>query len=466
MMASRLANTFFAALLLALQSSACATQAPAAEGHYLGALRVPEGPPLQIGVELFERADGSAWASFASPDQDAYDVPVARFTRRGDKLDLDLGFASLSLAFEDQRLKGQYSQNSAPVAVELRPVESFPQRDRPQDPKGPFPYTSSTLAIESADGVVLGATLSMPVGRRRPNLVVLVHGSGPSNRDGNVAGHRGLKVLADHLARAGLAVLRYDKRGIARSTGNYDQHTFAQLVDDLSAVMQAMRKRGQFGRIGVVGVSEGPGVAAALAARKAESVDFLVSLSGVGLSGMEMILLQDRVYLERQHPSAEELERLMAYVGKWYQTVQAHDDAQQRVEALKSLMANLTREERSLVAKYKADHGTLSLDWASKPFVRAMLLADARADWRAVRCPVLALGGELDVQVPAKENIDAIVASLQAGGNRRVEAHVLPALNHLLQTASSGAEDEYATIEETIAPAVIERVARFAASQR
>ena len=436
----------------------------APEARYLGALPTPDGRVLKIGVALFERADGSPWASFASPDQDAYDVPVTRFTRKGKALDLDLGWAAIKLTELKSGLKGSYTQNGERSDIELVKVAQFPQRARPQAPKAPYPYTSHALAIKGGEGVMLGATLTLPKGKHRPNLVVLVHGSGPGTRDGMVAGHEQFKVLADYLARRGLAVLRYDKRGIARSSGNYDQHTIGQLADDLAGVVDAMRARGQFGRVGVAGISEGPGVAVALEARKPGALDFLVSLSGVGLNGMEMILLQDRVYLERQNPTGEELARLLPYVAKWYQTIAANEQAEARIAALKALTAGLTPEERALVAKYKADVGTLSLDWAAKPFVHAMLLTDARAQWQAVRCPVLAIGGSLDVQVPAPENVGGIVAALHAGGNRSVESHILPSLNHLLQTAVSGGEDEYERIDETMAPAVMERIARFATS--
>ncbi len=450
------------ALLFLLSILPVAAAAPV--GHYLGELPVPDGRVLKIGVELFKRADGASWASFASPDQGAYDIPVQRYTENGKALELDLGWATIALTEQKSGLAGSYTQNGERSAIVLKKVDRFPQRSRPQSPRGPFPYSSETLAIKGGEGVMLGATLTLPHGKRRPNLVLLVNGSGPTNRDGMVAGHEQLKVLADYLSRRGLAVLRYDKRGIARSSGNFDQHTFGQLVDDLGGVVSAMRARGQFGRIGAAGISEGPGVAAALEMRTPGVLDFLVSLSGVGLNGMDMILLQDRVYLERQKPGSEELARLMEYVATWYQTIGAHEAPQARVAALKALTASLTPADRALITQYKADHGTLSMDWASKPFVHAMLQTDAPAQWRSVRCPVLALGGSLDVQVPASENVGAIVAALRAGGNGAVEWHILPSLNHLLQTAVTGAEDEYERIDETLAPAVMATIARFASS--
>jgi fermentation-respiration switch protein FrsA (DUF1100 family) len=142
-----------------------------------------------------------------------------------------------------------------------------------------------------------------------------------------------------------------------------------------------------------------------------------------------------------------------------------HADTDPRIAALKTLFDELSPQDKTLVEKNKMNEGSLSLSWAAKPFLRASLMSDPQVDWRAVRCPVLALNGSLDHQVPAKENLAGIVAALHAGGNDRVESAELPSLNHLFQTAITGAEDEYFKIDETIAPVVLQRVAQFVTRQ-
>jgi pimeloyl-ACP methyl ester carboxylesterase len=313
--------------------------------------------------------------------------------------------------------------------------------------------------------VTLGATLSIPGHKTRPNVVVLVHGSGPGTRDEYGNGHQSFAVLADYLARRGVAVLRYDKRGIARSSGNYTQHTAADLADDLSAIVLALGKRKQFNRVGLIGLSEGPEIAAAVAARHPADVDFVVSLAGVGLPGLDMMLLQDREWAKDHGADPAAIQHLMSYVRKYYETIIAQSDKEVRIAALKRLHDSLSDEDKALIKKHAMDQGTLSLDWADKPFLRVSLMSNPLKDWRAVRCPVLALNGSLDHQVPPA-SLGGITAALRAGGNRKVESAILPSLNHVFQTAQTGAEDEYASIDETIAPTALRRIATFVGKQR
>ena len=436
------------------------------QGRWLGDMTLSDGRVLKIGAELLTRADGSAWASFTCPTQDAYDVPVKRITESPQGVELDFSIATMKLTWTGQHFDALYQQNGQPLKLTLHKVAQFPRRAREQTPKGPFPYREQSLAIASRDGVTLGATLTIPNGKVRPNLAVLVAGSGPSARDGGVAGHQVLAVVADHLARQGIAVLRYDKRGIARSTGNFELHTVDDLADDLHAVLRTLRSRKQFARVGVVGFSEGPGIAAAVAARDRAAIDFVVSLAGVGVSGLELLLLQDRIYAADKGATAAEAERLMAYVRQFYQTVIEQPESGPRIAALRKVFQELSQEDQDLVRKRQMDKGTLSLEWAAQPFVRASLLEDPPAHWRAVRAPVLVLNGSLDHQVPAEENVAGILAALQAGGNRQVESAILPGLNHLFQTAGTGAEEEYVALPETITPMVLERIAAFVAKQR
>lgn len=459
-------NAVTFAVLLAMQTVAQAGVLKDHQGHWLGDMKIPNGPTLKIGAELFTRADGSLWASVASPDQDAYDIPVKSIQETGDSLDLDISFATLKLTWDKDHFNGEWKQGNAALTLQLKQVASFPMKARPQTPTGPFPYKDETLAVASTDGVTLGATLSIPNGKTHPNVVILVHGSGPGTRDVNIAGHQPFAVLADYLARQGVAVLRYDKRGIARSSGDYEQHTAPQLVDDLNAVVQALKERKQFNRIGLIGLSEGPGIAAAVAARHPKSIDFLVSMAGVGLPGLDMLLLQDRIVAEDHGANPAEADRLMAYVRKYYATILAQPEVEPRIAALKALRQELSPEDQALIGKYGMDNGTLSLAWAEKPFLRVLLSSNPVLDWQAVRCPVLALNGTLDHQVPAQENLGGIVGALHAGRNRKVESAMLPSLNHLFQTAKTGNETEYASIDETLAPIALERIAAFVRKQR
>jgi pimeloyl-ACP methyl ester carboxylesterase len=463
-MKSFLRTTLCLAALLSLPAHAGILQDH--QGRWMGEITVEGGKKLKLGAELFTRADGSHWASLSSPDQDAYDIPLKSFKETEHSVELDFSFATMKMTWDKYHFIGEFKQGGQVHPLTLNQVQRFPTRPRPQTPQEPLPYEELELAIPSTGGVTLGATLSLPKGVARPKVVILVHGSGPGNRDAQLFAHRPFAVLADHLTRQGIAVLRYDKRGVARSTGDYENHVLPQLVDDLDAVVRALRARKQFHRVGVIGVSEGPAIAAAAAARSPKSIDFLVSLAGTGLPGIDMILLQDRAYAESNKATPPEVARLMLYARKWYDTILAESDATTRVAKLKQLQQSLSPADQALVEKYKMNVGTLSLDWAGKPFMQTTLRADPRKDWRAVRSPVLALNGSLDLQVPARENLGGIVAALKAGGNRQFESAILPSLNHLFQTAKTGSEEEYPQIEETIAPVVLEKISAFVKKQR
>lgn len=434
------------------------------QGRWMGDLAIPNGPTLKMGVDIFTRADGSAWASLASPDQGAYHVPVVSIREAGDTAHLDLGFGAMSLAWKDGRMQGEWKQGGEAFPLELKPVAAFPRKARPQDPQASPSYVDETLAIPSVDGVTLGATLSLPTGVRAPNLAILVHGSGPATRDEENEGHRTFAVLADHLARQGIAVLRYDKRGNMHSTGDYVHHTQVQLADDLYAVIQAARARMQFRHVGVIAHSEGPMIAARVEAQHPQAMDFLVSMAGVGLPGIDLILMQDRILAQDRGATGPELERLANYERKFYETVMAHPEPAARMAALKQVLDGLPAQDSALVAKYRMNFGTLSLKMAEEPALRVLLMADPRSDWRKIGVPVLALNGTLDHQVPV-ESLDGIVKALREGGNRRVEGVAMPSLNHMFQTAQTGAEEEYGKIDETIAPAALERIARFVKQQ-
>lgn len=453
-------------------SRATPAQAPGAflkahQGFWLGDRTNPNGTTTHIGLELFTRADGSLWARVAQPDFGNHEIPVksVQETKAGMEVSL-FPPITLKLTWSTDRFSGVWQTPGGAFPLELKAVGAFPEKVRRQAPKPPFPYREETVAIPSTDGVILGATLTLPQGKSRPRVVVLVHGSGPHNRDESAEGHRPFAVLADHLARQGVAVLRYDKRGISRSTGNYDQHTREQLIADLHAVLQALKARNQFKGIGLIGHSEGPGLAAAVAARHPESVDFLVSLAGVGLPGLDMMLVQDRSEALANGASPEEADAIVAYSKQHYERVVANPDPKACVAAVAALIQS-SPKERALLAKFDMGSagGTLSLESAGEPSLRDLLVADPTTDWRKVTCPVLALNGSLDVQVPPR-SLEGLARALKAGGNAKVETEVLPGLNHGFQTAKTGRVDEYGELEETFAPVALARIAAFILGQR
>lgn len=346
--------------LLALPAGAGVLQEH--QGRWMGDMKLPNGASIKIGADLFMRADGAPWASVASPDQGGYDIPVRSITETADGALLDFSFATMQLRWTGDHVDAVFRQNADVLPLTMARVADFPDKARAQTPHAPFPYAEQQLAIPGAPGVMLGATLTLPQGKPAATVVVLVHGSGPQTRDEKMFGHRPFAVLADHLARRGIAVLRYDKRGIAQSSGSYDKHTLPDLAADLSGVIKAMKARQQFSRIGIIAHSEGPEIAARVAGSEPQSVDFIVSMAGVGLDGLASMLVQDRVYATDHGASAAEADVLMVYVRKFYETIIAHPDAAPRVAALKAHIAAQSPDLKAMIGKYEMDQGSLSLD--------------------------------------------------------------------------------------------------------
>jgi uncharacterized protein len=436
-------------------------------GKWLGKISIPNGPTLSAGIELFARADGSLGAVMASPDQGVFALSADHASATGNLIEVGIAVVGITwiLRADPDVLVGEARQGSLVMPVELRRVSSFGEPVRPQTPKGPFPYQVEELVVTAKDGTLLDGTLTRPPGGKRVTAVVLLAGSGPADRDEAVEGHRPFAVLADYLTRNGIAVYRYDKRGILRSTGDYSMVVTDTLADDGFAAVKALRARKDIARVGVIGHSEGALLAAMIAADHPQAVDFEVSLAGSGLKGIDLIVLQDRVGYERRGLPQTNIDKLTDYSRRFYRTVIANDTAETRIKALEALYGRLNDADRALVQKF-ASGGSLSLQQASLPYESSLLVTDVPAYWRRVKCPVLVLNGALDVQVPAVENLDGIRAALTAGGNARIQIKSLPRLNHLFQTAQTGLADEYARLDETTAPEVLRRVATFVSAQR
>jgi pimeloyl-ACP methyl ester carboxylesterase len=436
-------------------------------GKWLGKISIPNGPTLSAGIELFARADGSLGASMASPDQGVFALAADHVSATGNVIELGIALVGITwkLRADPDTLVGEARQGNLVMPVELKRVSSFGGPVRPQTPKNPVPYQVEELVVTAKDGALLAGTLTRPSGNKRVTAVVLLAGSGPVDRDEAVEGHRPFAVVADYLTRHGIAVYRYDKRGILRSTGDFSTVVTATLADDGFAAVKALRARKDIARVGVIGHSEGGLLAAMIAADHPQAVDFAVSLAGPGLKGIDLIVLQDRVGYERRGLPQADIDRLTNYSQRFYATVISNDTAETRIKALEALYGGMNEADQALVQKF-ASEGSLSLQQASLPYESALLTTDVPAYWRKVKCPVLALNGTRDVQVPAMENLAGIRSALAAGGNERVQIESIPGLNHLFQTAQTGLGDEYARLDETIAPEVLQRMVAFVSAQR
>lgn len=370
------------------------------------------------------------------------------------------------LSADGTTLTGTWKQSGVSLPLVLtKGVADAPKatKRRPQTPQGPFPYTSETVMVANdADGIHLVGTLTVPVGAGPFPAVVLVSGSGPQDRDETLFDHKPFAVLADRLTRAGIAVLRYDDRGVGGSAGDADNATTADLARDALAAARHLAGDERFdpARIGIVGHSEGAAIAAIVALERRETA-CIVLLAGAGVDGEQVLLSQGGLVLRAEGlATPERLQR-----QRTMQTI--------LMEAVKTSPPNA--DPASLIPtvakRLKAALGDEALDGQdidqlaasgvirlSSRWFRHFLVHDPADDLARVGCPVLALFGAKDVQVDPDLNRPPVEKAIRTAGNPDSAVETLPGLNHLFQTCTTGAVSEYDSIEETLAPALLDRV--------
>ena len=430
------------------------------QGKWLGSLQIPDGPTLAAGIELFTRADGRIGANMVSPDQGVAVMPIDGVQFQNGELTIAAGAigAEIVLRTDAGQLTGALKQGGGELPMSLKRVEAFPDIERPQTPKAPLPYASEEVRFQSIDGTWLAGTLTRPTGKQKPIVMVLVAGSGPADRDASIMGHKPFLVLADHLTRNGYAVLRFDKRGIMRSAGSFADAALPNLINDAKGAVQYLAASKQFRAIGLLGHSEGSAVVAE-AARGNKNVGFVISVAGVGLPGVDAIVLQDDAELKLKGVSDAERAVATGYSRRFYEAVVKHAVVAEREAAISALKASLTEGEQALVAQHTRGWVTVSMHEARGERLRALLLSNAPASYAALNVPVLALNGDKDVQVPAAENLAGLRVALMH--NKQAKLISLPSLNHLLQTATTGLMEEYPQIEETMAPLALTTISDY-----
>jgi len=466
------------AAITAILLCAGATQMQTTPGPELweGKLEMPGGVSLRILLHVL-RARGEVRGSMDSPDQGALGIPLETISFARGQLQFSSRTVGCSyagtLSSSGKEATGTFTQVGAKLALALHQTDQATALRRPQTPHAPFPYREEEVAYDNlraqvADAATqklvylrLAGTLLLPRGPGPFPAVVLITGSGPQDRDETLMGHKPFWVLADALGRRGIAVLRVDDRGIGASTGDFSQATSADFADDVDAGLAYLHTRKEIDpqRIGLLGHSEGAMIAPMVATRA--PVAFIVMLSGPGVPGDELILTQADLLAramgksEAERTAAEESQRklfdlvksepdLDKLEAKARPLIEARLDA--LPEAEKAAMGDRTRRTRALLAQL------------TSPWLRFFVAYDPRPAISKLHCPVLAIGGSKDMQLPAKKNLAEIAAALKKGGDKDVTTRELPGLNHLLQTAPTGMPTEYAAIEETMAPQALKLI--------
>ena len=343
---------------------------------------------------------------------------------------------------------------------------------RPQDPKEPYPYLVKDVVFSNKKEIInLSGTLTLPKEKGKSPAVILIAGSGPNDRDETIFGHKPFWVLADYLSRNGIAVLRYDKRGVDKSGGEYFTATTQDFADDAKAALNYLKTRKDIDtlKIGLIGHSEG-GIIAPMIASQKKDIRYVVLMAGLGVSGEELSLAQNQFAFNKTSLSVKEKEALYEILRKVYKSVDnwtgyvgSETERNSLKKELKVLWQNLPAEIKGEVSEETFIEKTTAN--ISSPWFRHFLKVNPSDYLQKLSIPVLVINGEKDIQVEYKSNLAAIETALKKGNNKQYKIKSYSNLNHLFQESTTGDIDEYAKIEQTISPKVLSDITNWIEAQ-
>lgn len=436
-------------------------------GQWNGLLKV-QGTQLRV-IFHITKTDTGFSATMDSPDQGVNGIPVTSTVFINPKLKLEVTNAGIVYEGElvEKTIKGSFKQGGLSLPLNLgRDTIGKTELKRPQEPAKPYPYYTEDVSFPNTKpNISLAGTLTLPQKEGHYPAVILITGSGPQNRDEELMGHKPFLVIADYLTRNGIAVLRYDDRGTAQSTGEFKTATSADFASDVESAIAYLKTRKEINKnkIGLVGHSEG-GLIAPMVAAKSKDVRFIVLLAGPGLRGDKLLLLQQELIAKASGMPAVQIQKTKAVNDKAFQMVLRSASS----EKLKTDLANYFRQalKDSSIAQIPAgmtedQYVNLQVNQITSPWMQYFIKYDPATTLQKVTCPVLAVNGEKDVQVAPKQNLSAIRAALKKAGNKNVTVKEFPNLNHLFQESKTGLPGEYATIEETFSAIALETITKW-----
>ena len=442
-------------LLIVLLFYAAQTAFAQIEGYWEGQIDLG-AQKLEMAFDIKTAKNGYS-ATLDVPAQGAFDIPVDEITFQDGQLQLKMNAmgASYSGALKDSAIEGDFTQHGMTFPLNLAKAEKKEQRQaRPQDPQPPFNYRIEEVQFTNEkEGNTLTGTLTIPDGDGPFPAMVLVSGSGQQNRDGELMNHRPFWVIADYCARHGVAVLRYDDRGMGGSTGEVENATSLDFSYDAEAAFDFLRKQKHIdaSRVGILGHSEGGVINFMVSARRPE-VAFLVSLAGPAVNGVELLKEQQKAILRASGMTEEAIQFSSNTNAQLFDIIETSNSREEADSLLRQLVKGWG---------YNEELTEQTVNQLAMPWMYYFLKYDPTEAIVKTNCPALLLNGSKDLQVIASQNLSGYEKIIAEHGKTNLTLRELPDLNHLFQHCETGSPNEYFEIDETISPEVLEMIVGF-----
>lgn len=420
-------------------------------------------------LHIHQDSRGALSANFDTLEHIGTPIDEITFDGRVLKFEIKRAFATFEgLLNNESVISGQFVQGGQSYALTFERGIKSEARNRPQEPKPPFPYREESVFYDNPEaGVALSGTLTLPFSKNPSPVVLLISGSGPVDRDEALCpyqqlryrniGHKPFLILADYLTRQGIAVLRWDKRGCGKSTGDYDKSTTQDFASDVLAGVAYLKSRKEVNsnQIGLIGHSEG-GIIAPMVAAGSKDLAFIVLMAAPAVNGEKTVYEQSRLAQLASGASEETMVQAHKFLKQVCTILKTEPDPQIAAGQLREMAKN-----QMAMGQGKANLALLERCAQNTQWWRFYLLFEPSTALKQVKIPVLALNGELDLQVSPTMNLPIIGKTLEEAGNNDFTIALLPRLNHFFQTCQDGSAGEYAKIEETISPSVMNLIAEW-----
>lgn len=450
-------------ILLSLCAKPAVTQTEI-NGTWKGVVEVM-GQKLDMRVH-FKTEEGELKASIDFPQQGVKGMPLREVLYEHPKISFQLKTPAAVAFFEGvvegERISGEFKQSGVKGKFHLAPGKA--EEEEPE-PREPLPYNEEEVTFKNGD-IKFSGTLTLPKKEGRHPAVIMITGSGPQNRDEELFGWKIFRDIADHLTRSGIAVLRYDDRGVGGSTGNVLEATSEDFAKDVLAAVQFLRARNDINpsQVGLCGHSEG-GIVAPLSASQSKDVAFVICISGTGIIGKEILLTQMELIARADGTPEQEIRKNMEEVKTALELIKKGQNKDKVASALMSIvrkqLESMTEEQKKDIEDvdvYLKNQVEGMYKQFSSPWFDFFLEYNPALTLEKVACPVLLLFGELDLQVPAEMNNEAMMKALRKGGNRDITTKIFPKANHLYQSAKTGSPSNYAKLPKEFVPGFLDYI--------